>query len=324
MLPFKLVYSDRYALPIGRHVFPATKYRLIRERLSEAGEADDSDFIPPAAATEQDLVLVHSQFYVNKLLESGLTAREELQLEIPYSPELVDAFLLHTGGTILAAERALEDGIAFNLGGGFHHAFPDHGEGFCMIHDVAIAIRRLQRDGRIARAMTVDCDVHHGNGTAAIFANGASRAGASISIRGAGELKSVYTLSIHQLNNYPLWKPPSSLDVDLADGTGDSEYLARLEEAVDKALREFDPELICYIAGADPFQHDQLGGLNLTIPGLRARDEFVLRSARNRRIPLMVSYAGGYAQDLEDTVTIHANTVLAAKQVFATDARRAG
>ncbi len=314
MLPFQLVYSERYALPIGEHVFPARKYQLIRERLLATGEADESDFVAPVVAAEEDLLLVHSQYYINKLLEGGLTAREELQLEIPYSPEVVDAFLWHTGGSILAAERALEGGIAFNLGGGFHHAFPDHGEGFCMVHDVAVSIRKLQRSGRIGRAMTVDCDVHHGNGTAAIFANAAA----------SDEAGAVYTVSIHQLNNYPLWKPPSSIDVDLADGTGDEEYLARLEEALVKAFREFDPDLICYIAGADPYQHDQLGGLNLTMEGLRARDELVFRFGRDRHIPVMVTYAGGYAEDVGDTVTIHANTVLAAKQVLAMEARKAG
>src|SRR5215471_12967183 len=170
MLPFKLVYSDDYYLPIGAHVFPAEKYRRIHDRLVETGVAHTSDFLTPKPASDQDVLLVHKPEYVEKLKNGTLSAREELEMEIPYSPELVRAFWLAAGGSILAAQHALTDGVAFNVGGGFHHAFPDHGEGFCMIHDVAVAIRRLQRDDNITRAMTVDCDVHHGNGTAAIFA----------------------------------------------------------------------------------------------------------------------------------------------------------
>lgn len=328
MLPFKLVYSERYFLPIGQHVFRADKYRLIRERLLQGGYAEESDFIAPAVATEADVLLVHSPHYVNKLMEGGLSAREELQMEIPYSPEVVDAFLLHTGGSILAAERALDDGICFNVGGGFHHAFPDHGEGFCMVHDFAVAIRRLQKRGAIQRAMTIDCDVHQGNGTAAIFGVARQKPGSlpSWSSAGIGEpaeaitsssqVKDVFTISLHQENNYPMWKPPSSIDVNLPDGCGDSEYLAWLDNAVSSGLRQFDPELIAYVAGADPFREDQLGGLNLTIEGLKRRDELVFRAARARDIPVMVTYAGGYANRVEDTVTIHANTILAAAEVY--------
>ncbi len=176
MLPFKLIYSEKYYLPIGEHVFRADKFRLIRERLLQQHVADDSDFLTPEPAGEADVLLVHSPHYVNKLMEGSLTAREELEMEIPYSPQVVDAFMLHTGGSILAAERALEDGVCVNIGGGFHHAFPDHGEGFCMINDFAVAIRAMQKRGRIRRAMTVDCDVHQGNGTAAIFGNAAHKA----------------------------------------------------------------------------------------------------------------------------------------------------
>src|SRR5499427_3331511 len=170
MLPFKLVYSDDYYLPIGSHVFPAEKYRRISERLRTTGVAEAADFVKPQPASDQDVLLVHTPLYVQKLKTGTLSAREELEMEIPYSAELVRAFWLAAGGSILAADYALNDGIAFSVGGGFHHAFPDHGEGFCMIHDVAIAIRRMQRDDRIRTAMTVDCDVHQGNGTAAIFA----------------------------------------------------------------------------------------------------------------------------------------------------------
>jgi acetoin utilization deacetylase AcuC-like enzyme len=170
MLPFKLIYSDDYFLPIGSHVFPAEKYRRVHDQLIQTGVAEPTDFITPQPASDQDILLVHTPQYVHKLKTGTLSPREEQEMEIPYSPDLVRAFWLAAGGSILAAEHALTDRVAFNIGGGFHHAFPDHGEGFCMIHDVAVAIRRLQRDGKIRTAMTVDCDVHHGNGTAAIFA----------------------------------------------------------------------------------------------------------------------------------------------------------
>jgi acetoin utilization deacetylase AcuC-like enzyme len=327
-LPFKLVYSDDYYLPIGAHVFPAEKYLRIHRKLLETGVADQSDFVTPRPATDQDVLLVHTPQYVEKLKTGTLSAKEELEMEVPYSPELVRAFYLSAGGSILAADYALNENIAFNLGGGFHHAFPDHGEGFCMIHDVAIAIRRMQRDEKITRAMTVDCDVHQGNGTAAIFA-GMRIPGAPLPSTGAPALTSakpakvrgshdgdVFTISLHQEHNYPVWKPPSSIDVDLPDEIGDDDYLAWLDNALSSGLRQFEPELLCYLAGADPYREDQLGGLSLSIEGLKRRDELVFRISRAWNIPVMITLAGGYAQRLEDTVAIHCNTVLAAKEVF--------
>jgi acetoin utilization deacetylase AcuC-like enzyme len=327
MLPFKLIYSDDYFLPIGEHVFRADKYRRVHDQLLDSKVAEPSDFFIPQPASDQDILLVHTPQYVEKLKTGTLSAREEQEMEIPYSPELVRAFWLAAGGSILAAEHALKDRVAINIGGGFHHAFPDHGEGFCMIHDVAVAIRRLQRDDKIHTAMTVDCDVHHGNGTAAIFAGTRtpseplpSTSAAAVSappgkIRQAhaGE---VFTISLHQHNNYPAAKPLSSIDVDLPDGMGDDDYLAWLDNALSSGLRQFEPDLICYIAGADPYGEDQLGGLDLTVQGLKRRDELVFRIARARSIPVMVTYAGGYAKRVEDTVTIHCNTVIAAKEVF--------
>jgi acetoin utilization deacetylase AcuC-like enzyme len=328
MLPFKLIYSDEYYLPIGQHVFPAEKYRRVHNQLIESGVADPSDFVTPQPASDQDILLVHTPQYVNKLKTGTLSALEELQLEVPFSPELVRAFWLAAGGSILGAEHALKDGIAINIGGGFHHAFPDHGEGFCMIHDVAVAIRRMQRDNKMRTAMTVDCDVHQGNGTAEIFAGtrtaseplpstGPPILGKHQLMRGthAGD---VFTISLHQENNYPPLKPPSSIDVDLPDGITDDDYLAWLDNALSSGLRQFTPDLICYIAGADPYLEDQLGGLALTIEGLKKRDELVFRVAKAQAIPVMVTYAGGYAQRVEDTVTIHCNTVVAAKEVFGT------
>jgi len=325
MLPFKLIYSDEYYLPIGQHVFPAEKYRRVHRQLIESGVADPSDFVTPQPASDQEILLVHTPQYVEKLKTGTLSARDEMELEVPYSPELVHAFWLAAGGSILAAQYALKDGVAVNVGGGFHHAFPDHGEGFCMIHDVAVAIRRMQRDGKIRTAMTVDCDVHHGNGTAAIFA-GTRAISESLPSSGSAVLGrkplmrahdgDVFTISLHQENNYPAQKPPSSIDVDLPDGIGDDDYLAWLDNALSSGLRQFTPELICYIAGADPFREDQLGGLALTIEGLKKRDELVFKVAKARKIPVMITYAGGYAQKVQDTVAIHCNTVVAAAEVF--------
>ena len=330
MLPFKLVYSDDYYLPIGAHVFPAQKYQMIYKHLLESGIAESSDFVVPQPASDDDIRLVHTPEYVYKLMSGTLSPVEEMQMEIPYSPELVKAFWLSAGGSIMAAGLALQDGLAVNIGGGFHHAFPDHGEGFCMIHDVAVAIKRMAKEGRIRRAMTVDCDVHDGNGTAGIFPPKShtgkplpSASGIQHNLRGAnaqlrdssaGDLE-VFTISLHQANNYPAYKPPSSIDVNLPDGTDDEQYLGWLEQALSSALRQFEPELLCYIAGADPYEQDQLGGLALTIEGLKKRDELVLRVVRSRNIPVMITYAGGYAHHVEDTVTIHCNTIIAAKEI---------
>ncbi|HSZ62368.1 MAG TPA: histone deacetylase [Terriglobales bacterium] len=311
MLPFKLVYSDDYYLPIGSHIFPAEKYRFIHDRLLASGIAAASDFVAPRSATDKDVLLVHTQQYVQKLKTGTLSAREELELEVPYSPELVSAFWLAAGGSVLAADHALNDGVAINIGGGFHHAFPDHGEGFCMLNDVAIAIRCMQRDEKIRRAMTVDCDVHQGNGTAAIFSGATPRTRQRGSHAG-----DVFTISLHQLNNYPALKPPSSLDLNLPDEMGDADYLACLGDALGIALKKFEPELICYVAGADPYREDQLGGLSLTIEGLKQRDALVFQIAKTRGIPVMVTLAGGYAVKVKDTVTIHSNTVVAASEVF--------
>ncbi|MFZ0796156.1 MAG: histone deacetylase [Terriglobales bacterium] len=331
MLPFKLVYSDDYYLPIGSHVFPAEKYRCIYDRLLASGIAEPSDFVTPHPATDQDVLLVHTPQYVEKLKTGTLSALEELELEVPYSPELVRAFWLAAGGSVLAAEHALDDGVAISLGGGFHHAFPGHGEGFCMINDVAVAIRCLQRDRMIRTAMTVDCDVHQGNGTAVIFAgarvpgdppttfasvlNPAHLAPPGTRPR-SSHAEDVFTISLHQLNNYPAVKPASSLDLNLPDGIADGEYLACLGDALSMGLSKLKPDLICYLAGADPYREDQLGGLSLTIEGLRARDALVFQIAKTERIPVMVTLAGGYALKVEDTVTIHCNTVVAAKEVF--------
>ncbi len=299
MLPFKLVYHEGYDLHLGAHVFPSQKYRLVQEALLRRSLAAPEDFLRPEPAADEDILLVHSREWVRKLKSGRLSAVEMIRLEIPWSQEMIDACWLAAGGSILAARRALADGFAANLAGGLHHAYPDHGEGFCAIHDVAVAIRRMQRDGAIKKAMIVDTDVHHGNGTAAIF----------------GGDEDVYTLSIHQENNYPYPKPPSTLDLHLADGTGDDDYLAILEKGLLHAFQEFSPELLFYIGGADPFREDQLGGLALTIYGLAQRDAMVFDQARRHGAAVAITLAGGYARDIKDTVQIHVNTILAAREI---------
>jgi len=299
MLPFKLVYHEGYDLNLGAHVFPSQKYRLVFEKLIAEGIASKEDFLRPEPAGDADILRVHTAEWVKKLKTATLSLSDIMKLEVPYSPELVEAFWLAAGGTILAAKAAAKDGFGSNLGGGFHHAYPGHGEGFCAIHDVAVAIRSLQADGSIRKAMVVDTDVHQGNGTAAIFAKDPS----------------VFTLSIHQKNNYPAHKPPSTLDLDLEDGVGDEEYLGALLPAVRKSLADFEPDMLFYVGGADPYSEDQLGGLALTLEGLRIRDASVFEEARQRKVPVATTFAGGYAMRVEDTVRIHVNTVLAAKGV---------
>jgi acetoin utilization deacetylase AcuC-like enzyme len=302
MLPFHLVYHQGYDLNLGSHVFPSQKFRLIRERLIHDGFAAPEDFVEPDEASDEDLLRVHERGWIERLKTGKLSYQEILQLEIPYSPEMARAFRLAAGGTTLAARLALEQGVGYNVGGGFHHAFQDHGEGFCAINDIAVAIRRLQHEGKIARAMVVDCDNHHGNGTAAIFAGDPA----------------VFTLSIHQYNNYPALKPSSSIDVHLSDGVGDEEYLERLSVAFRFPIHGFHPELLVYVAGADPYRQDQLGGLDLTLEGLKRRDRLVIETALREGTAVAIVLAGGYAVDVQDTVTIHCNTAKVAKEALET------
>ncbi len=272
---------------------------MIHDALLEEGIAEQSDFLQPSPASDEDVLRVHTPAYVRKLQTDSLTMSERMKLEIPLSESTVKAFWLAAGGSILAGRKALEDGFAANLSGGFHHACPGHGEGFCMIHDVAIAIRSLQASGAIRTAMVVDTDVHQGNGTAAIFENDSS----------------VFTLSIHQENNYPMPKPPSDEDIGLADGTRDLEYLDALEEGLLHSLKKMTPDLIFYVGGADPYREDQLGGLALTLEGLQKRDRLVFEHARRRGIPVASTLAGGYARRVADTVRIHLNTIVAARDI---------
>jgi acetoin utilization deacetylase AcuC-like enzyme len=293
------VYHERYDLNLGEHVFPAQKYRLIRQRLMETGAAAESDFLTPEQARDEDMLRVHDADWIRRLKTGTLSYHDILRLEIPYSGPMIEGFWWAAGGTILAARKALEERIGFNIGGGFHHAFPGHGEGFCAVNDIAVAIRRLQHEGAVQRAMVVDCDVHHGNGTAAIFAQDPT----------------VFTLSIHQFNNYPEEKPPSDVDINLEDGARDGEYLDKLGMALEPAFQQHRPQLLIYVAGADPYQYDQLGGLNLTMDGLMRRDRLVLETALRHEVPVAVVLAGGYASEVFDTVTIHTNTARVAREL---------
>jgi acetoin utilization deacetylase AcuC-like enzyme len=299
MLPFKIIYHPQYDLDLGPHVFPSKKFQMIHDALLEEGIAGPADFLQPEMAPDEDVLRVHTPSYVRKLQTDSLTLSERMKLEIPLSESTAKGFWLAAGGSILAGRKALEDGFAANLSGGFHHAYAGHGEGFCMLHDVGIGIRSLQAAGAIRTAMVVDTDVHHGNGTAAIFGNDTS----------------VFTLSIHQENNYPMPKPPSDEDIGLADGTRDAEYLDALEKGLLQSLKKFTPDLIFYVGGADPYREDQLGGLALTFDGLQKRDRLVFEHARSRGIPVASTLAGGYARRVIDTVRIHVNTIIAARDV---------
>ncbi len=288
----RVVYSPRYHIDLGLHVFPTAKYRKVIARLLDTGIIADADIVEPAAASGEDLRLVHTADYLERL-QTGALSREELaQLELPWSAGMVDGFRLMVGGTIRAAQIACDaSAIACHVGGGLHHAFPNHGEGFCSFNDVAVAVRVLQQRG-IERVAIVDLDVHHGNGTAFIF----------------GSDPRVFTFSMHQQHNYPMWKPPGSLDVGLADGTHDAMYLRKLEEALPRVLAH-QPQCVFYLAGADPYEDDQLGGLRLTKDGLRRRDRMVIEAARAAGLPIVVVLAGGYARNVDDTVEIHCATV---------------
>lgn len=297
--PFQLVYSNEYwMVETGRHVFPLQKYRLVYENLLAMG-AKKENFLRPRPAPDEDVLLVHTARYLRRIKTGTLSHAELRALEIRYSPGLVRFALLSVGGTLLAARKALECGLAVHIGGGFHHAFPDHGEGFCLLNDVAVAARKMIEEKLARKVMVVDCDLHQGNGTAAALAG----------------RKDVFTLSIHQMDIYPTDKPQSTVDVGLMSGDGDAKYLAELGAHIPRIYNEFRPDLVIYLAGADPYEKDQLGGLSLTKAGLKERDKIVIENARRLGIPVAVVLAGGYAAEIKDTVDIHLNTVRIAQRV---------
>ncbi|MCJ7582419.1 MAG: histone deacetylase, partial [Candidatus Aminicenantes bacterium] len=278
------------------HIFPIEKYRMIYEKLLMMG-ARKEDFLQPPLASVEDVLLAHTPKYVKKLRTGKLSHTEVMSLELPYSPELFDYALMYSGGTITAAEQALKEGLAVHIGGGFHHAFADHGEGFCILNDVAIAVEKLKKERKVKKIMVVDGDVHQGNGTASILS----------------KKDYVFTFSIHQMDIYPAEKPRSSLDVGLWTGDGDEKYLSNLKKHFPRLYEVFLPDLIIYLAGADPFEKDQLGSLKLTKEGLIERGSLIIGEARRRKIPLVVLLAGGYAFDVQDTVAIHLNTIKVAR-----------
>ncbi len=296
-MPTVFVYADGYYADIGVHVFPVGKYRLVYQQLRARGIIGEN-LIEPQPASKADLLLVHDQDYVEDLIRARSTERTASS-ELPISKAIVQAFLLAAGGTIRACEEALEKDCAINLTGGFHHAFPDHGEGFCYVNDMAVAVRRVQKQRKGIRVAIIDCDLHQGNGTAFIFKDD----------------ESVYTFSIHQRDLYPP-KQDSSWDIHLKNGVGDEEYLAHLEKAVPAIMEKFKPDFVLYQAGADPYEGDQLGDLRLSIEGLKKRDDLVFSECKKHRVPVAAVLGGGYALDTNDTVTIHANTCLSAVECF--------
>ena len=297
--PFRVWSSSRYTFPLpDGHRFPVAKYELLRRRVVEAGIVTAAEVHEPARVAVEDLRRVHTADYVERFAAGRLTRDEERRLGLPWSPALVERSFRAVGGTCEAARAALGGGVAMNLAGGTHHAFPDRGEGFCVFNDVAVAARLLQHEERVRRVAIVDLDVHQGNGTHAIFAGDAD----------------VFTFSMHGGRNYPFHKVPGSLDLELEDGTGDEAYLGLLAEALPRVIARAAPDLVLYLAGADPHEGDRLGRLALTFDGLARRDAMVLSACRDAGIPVCVTIAGGYGRDLEDTVRVHVNTARVARE----------
>ena len=296
----QVFYSPRYYADIGQgHIFPIRKFELVRDRLLAEGTLHPNQICEPSRATVDQALLVHTEDYVSRLCAGALTQKELRRLGLPWSESLVRRSFYATGGTIAAARTALIEGYASNLAGGTHHSFADRGEGFCVLNDVAIAIRVLRAEGLIRRAAIVDCDVHQGNGTATIF---------------AGDVET-FTFSIHGANNYPLFKAQSTLDIELRDGATDGDYLNCLTRHLPTVFG-FHPEIVFYLAGADPYAGDKLGRLGLTIEGLRQRDSCVLSECYDREVPVATVMSGGYGKDINDTIEIHCNTIRMVKQIF--------
>ena len=296
----QVFYTPRYYADIGdNHVFPIRKFELVRNQLLAEGTLKPEELVEPLPAPIEDVLLVHTGDYVSRLCSGDLTAKEIRRLGLPWSESLVRRSFYAAGGTLAATKVALAEGCSSNLAGGTHHSFPDHGEGFCVLNDVAIAVRAMRARNFIRRAAIVDCDVHQGNGTATVF---------------AGD-QDTFTFSIHGANNYPLFKAQSTLDVELPDGTSDDEYLQTLAHHL-PAVLGIEPDIVFYLAGADPYACDKLGRLALSIDGLRERDNRVLRECYEREIPIVTVMSGGYGKDINDTIEIHCNTIRMVKEVF--------
>jgi len=293
----KYVYSARYGVDFQGHVFPAEKYRLIYNSLKKLGSLDNSRVCEPRMPTKEDLLLALTPEYLEDLL--GLRwASSTVRSEMALTAEIVEFSRLTVGGTILACVEAMRCGIGFHIGGGFHHAFPDHAEGFCYMNDIAVAVRKMQNEEIAKKLAVIDCDLHQGNGTAYIFLDDPD----------------VFTFSIHQEDLYPI-KQRSDLDVGLDYFAGDQEYLEKIRFHVPRIMDSHNPDLMVYVAGADPYEGDKLGTLQLSKEGLKERDTIVIQSARERDIPVAVVLAGGYAANTMDTVEIHVNTCLVCEKI---------
>jgi acetoin utilization deacetylase AcuC-like enzyme len=292
----RLVWSRRYDVDLFGHVFPVEKYRLVRQEVMERGIAREADLVEAEPAAMEDMLLVHTPEYIDDLVNLRATPRT-MRSEMALTREIVSAYIATAGGSIEASRRALDDGVCVHIGGGYHHAFPDHAEGFCYLNDVAIAIAKMRGEGAARRVCVIDCDLHQGNGTAFIFARDPD----------------VFTFSIHQENNYPV-KQRSDLDIGLPDGADDRLYLKELE-VVGDILEGHAPDIALYLAGADPFIGDRLGGLAVTKSGLQKRDRLVFDECAGRGIPVCVVFAGGYAVDVRDVVDIHVATIIEANRM---------
>ncbi|MBS0346174.1 MAG: histone deacetylase [Proteobacteria bacterium] len=297
----KLFYADHFVLPLPEgHRFPMEKYARLRERLLAGGLFDADDFHVPTAASDTEILRAHDASYLQRVVRGTLDKDDLRRIGFPWSEAMVERSRRSAGATLAACRAALADGCAANLAGGTHHAFRDRGEGFCVFNDSAIAALAMRAEGHVDRVAIVDCDVHQGNGTAAILAN----------------RPDCFTFSIHGARNYPFDKERSDLDVDMPDGSGDEAYLDALRPALAEVFRRADPQLVIYLAGADPFEDDRLGRLKLTKAGLATRDELVLGECRRRGLPVAIAMAGGYARQIDDTVDIHVATVSAAAHIF--------
>ena len=295
-----LFHSDVFTLPLpANHRFPMSKYGRLRQRLLESDAFAEDEFRVPPEASDVEITRAHCPRYLERVVAGTLDAREMKAIGFPWSERMVARSRQSSGATLAAAREALTRGWSANLAGGTHHAFRDRGEGFCVFNDAAITARAMQVEAGLQRVAIVDCDVHQGNGTASIF-------------RGDD---SVFTFSMHGARNFPFAKEASDLDIELADGTGDDEYLWHLERGLDETLERSRPQLAIYLAGADPYEDDRLGRLKLTKRGLARRDEHVLATLRARGIPVAIAMAGGYARDIDDSVAIHANTVCTARRI---------
>ena len=298
-----LFYSDIFVLPLpAHHRFPMAKYERLHRRLLESDAFDEGEFRVPAAASDAEIVRAHCPRYLARVASGALDAAELKAIGFPWSERMVQRSRHSCGATLAAAREALTRGWSANLAGGTHHAFRDRGEGFCIFNDAAIAARAMQVEAGLQRVAVIDCDVHQGNGTASIFRDD----------------ESVFTFSIHGARNFPFAKEASDLDIELADGAGDDEYLWHLERGLDETLERSRPQLAFYLAGADPYEDDRLGRLKLTMAGLARRDAHVLATLQARGIPVAVAMAGGYARDIDDSVAIHANTIATARRIYGT------